>query len=183
MNRELAQKLITMAEEDQRVLHQLFETGELPSEDYHPKMQAVHDKNVTALKEIIKEQGWPGISLVGKDGAQSAWLIAQHAVSHYKFMTDSVKLLKDAVTRNDIESWQFAFLQDRILTMSGKEQIYGTQFDVDEKGWPVPFPIKEAETVNQRRKNLGLNSLEERQEEMFEREKKFRKQKKSNNDS
>jgi hypothetical protein len=60
--------------------------------------------------------------------------------------------------------------------MSGKDQIYGTQFDVDEEGWPTPFPITEPETVNEKRKALGLNSLEERMEEMRERERQRRTQ-------
>ena len=40
-------------------------------------------------------------------------------------------------------------------------QIYGTQFDEDDDGWPVPFPIEDPENVNERRLSLGLNTLEE----------------------
>jgi hypothetical protein len=76
----------------------------------------------------------------------------------------------------DVEGWQLAFLEDRVWTMSGKDQIYGTQFNVDEEGWPIPFPITEPETVNERRKALGLNSLDERLEEMRERERQRRTQ-------
>ena len=59
-------------------------------------------------------------------------------------------------------------------TLSGKPQVYGTQFDVDEKGWPIPFPIADAAAVNERRARLGLNSLEERQEQMVEQAQKRR---------
>jgi hypothetical protein len=137
-------------------------------------MRALHENNTSVLKEIIKKYGWPGISLVGGDGAKSAWLIAQHAVSDTKFMSDCIELLKIAIAAGDVEGWQLAFLEDRVRTMSGKDQLYGTQFDVDKGAWPIPFPITEPEKVNERRKALGLNSLEERLEQMRERERQSR---------
>ena len=176
MNTELARKLGEMAERDQQLLQELFEIGELPSEKYHPQMRALHESNTSALKKIIKKYGWPGISLVGADGAESAWLIAQHAVSDTKFMSDCIELLNIAIAAGDVEGWQLAFLEDRVRTMSGKDQLYGTQFDVDKEGWPISFPIAEPETVNERRKALGLNSLEERLERMRERERQRRAQ-------
>lgn len=176
MNTELSQMLTAIAETDQLMLQQLFESGELPSEEYHPKMRALHEGNVAVLKEVISEHGWPGISLVGPEGARSAWLIAQHSVSDLVFMAECIELLKQAVFKEDAEGWQLAFLQDCVLTMPGKKQLYGTQFDVDEDGWQVPFPISGPDTVNKRRESLGLNSLEERLEQMHEQEKQRREQ-------
>lgn len=59
-------------------------------------------------------------------------------------------------------------------SLGTQEQCYGTQLDVDESGWPIPFPIEDSATVNERRARLGLNSLEERQEQMTEHERKRR---------
>ena len=39
MDISLKNKLISMAQNDQRVLNELFEDGELPSEEYHPTMR------------------------------------------------------------------------------------------------------------------------------------------------
>ena len=64
----------------------------------------------------------------------------------------------------------------RINTTAGKEQVYGTQFTDDDEGWPITFPISNPEGVNARRKDLGLNSLEDRLREMMEREKHRREQ-------
>lgn len=174
MNQNLADELVAMMKEDQRLLQQLFESGELPSESYHPRMKALHEQNASRLKAIIGRHGWPGISLVGEDAAKAAWLVAQHAVSDPDFMTACVGLLDDAVARGDVAGWQLAFLQDRVRTLSGKPQYYGTQFDIDENGWPTPFPIEDAARVNERRAHLGLNSLEERLEQMTEQERKRR---------
>lgn len=169
MNSNLAKKLVQMADNDQKLLQQLFESSELPSETYHPDMQALHEKNAEVLKAIIAEHGWPGLSLAGQDGAEAAWLIVQHAVSDLDFMSECTGLLLKAVAKKDVEGWQLAFLQDRVNTMAGKLQVYGTQFDADEDGWPVSFPIAEPKTVNERRAKLGLNSLEDRLQEMRQR--------------
>ncbi|MGQ7260646.1 DUF6624 domain-containing protein [Vreelandella sp. V005] len=174
MNQNLADELVTMVTKDQRLLQQLFDSGELPSESYHPRMQSLHEHNASRLKEIIGGHGWPGISLVGEEAAKAAWLVAQHSVSDHEFMAECVGLLEDAVAREDVAGWQLAFLQDRVRTLSGKPQHYGTQFDVDENGWPTPFPIEDSTTVNERRALLGLNSLEERLEQMTEQERKRR---------
>ena len=91
-------------------------------------------------------------------------------------MSSSADLLKESVNKKDSEGWQLAFLQDRINTTAGKEQVYGTQFTDDDEGWPIPFPISNPEGVNARRKDLGLNSLEDRLREMMEREKHRREQ-------
>ena len=156
-NQQLHDELLAMKQEDKRVLQELFETGELPSEKYHPVIKSVHEKNTAKLKEIIAKYGWPGIPLVGKEGATSAWLIAQHAVSDTDFMVHAVELLEVCVAKKEVEGWQLAFLQDRINTMAGREQVYGTQFDSDEKGWPIPFPILDPENVNYRR--LSENAI------------------------
>lgn len=89
-------------------------------------------------------------------------------------MAGCISLLEDAVARDDVAGWQLAFLQDRVRTQSGKPQYYGTHFDVDENGWPIPFPIENSATVNERRAHLGLNSIEKRQEQMTEQERKRR---------
>jgi Family of unknown function (DUF6624) len=170
VNIALKEKLISMAESDQSALKELFEAGELPSKEYHPTMREVHERNAACLKKIIQHHGWPGSDLVGPEGTEAAWLIAQHAVFDLSMMSDFLRVLKQAVACGKAEPWQAAFLEDRVLIMSGKEQIYGTQFDMDKEGWPVPLPITEAETVNQRRAEMGLNSLEERLNEMIEAE-------------
>ncbi|WP_114418937.1 DUF6624 domain-containing protein [Marinospirillum perlucidum] len=174
MNQKLADELVALMREDQQLLQRLFDSGELPSESYHPQMKALHEAHTSRLKEMIAAYGWPGISLVGEEAAQAAWLIAQHAVSDTEFMATCVSLLQEAVTRNEVFGWQLAFLQDRVQTLAGKPQYYGTQFDIDEQGWPTPFPIEDAARVNERRARLGLNSLEERLEQMRVQEQKRR---------
>ncbi len=62
-----------------------------------------------------------------------------------------------------------AYLQDRVLTMSGKPQIYGTQHDIDENGTAYPLPIEEPEMVETLRKEVGLEPLSEATKRIQER--------------
>ncbi|MFC4257899.1 DUF6624 domain-containing protein [Marinobacter lacisalsi] len=108
MNQNLADELVTMMAEDQRLLQQLFGSGELPWESYHPRMKALHEHNASRLKEITGRCGWPGISLVGEDAAKAAWLIAQHSVSEPGFMAECIRLIEEAVAREDVAGWRIA---------------------------------------------------------------------------
>jgi hypothetical protein len=159
MNQQLRSELISMHKEDQRILHELIDSGELGEVEYHPRMKALHEQNTIRVKEIIAEFGWPSISLVGKDGSKATWLIVQHAVLDLEFMGHCLSLLKNAVSLNEAEGWCLAYLQDRILTMSGKLQIYGTQHDIDSNDVAFPMPIEEPNRVEELRKEIGLEPL------------------------
>jgi len=76
-------------------------------------------------------------------------------------MNECLTLLREAVHQGEAEGWCFAYLQDRVLTMSGKPQIYGTQHDTDENGIAFPLPIKEPEKVDILRQEVGLEPLSE----------------------
>jgi hypothetical protein len=169
MNDKLRDELISMAKEDSQVLQELIDNGEIGSVEYHPKMKAVHEKNNKRIKEIIREYGWPGTSLVGKDAAKAAWYIVQHAVLDTKFMKFCLPLLKEATKHQQAELFHFAYLQDRVLTMAGKPQIYGTQHDIDKNGMAFPLAIKNPENVDALRKEMGLEPLSEATKRIQER--------------
>src|SRR3989442_14719728 len=38
----------------------------------------IHTRNNTRFREIVTDQGWPGLSVVGPDASDAAWLLAQH---------------------------------------------------------------------------------------------------------
>ena len=45
----------------------------------HEGMREADGENLPWLRAVIAEHGWPGASLVGKDGANAAWLLVQPA--------------------------------------------------------------------------------------------------------
>ncbi|NOT18911.1 MAG: hypothetical protein HOP24_01365 [Sideroxydans sp.] len=166
MNEVLSCELVAMADEDFAVRDELVADGSLAIHGYHPRMEAVHKKNAARLAAIIEQHGWPIISLVGEKGAWAAWLIAQHDIGEPAFMRQCLALLKRAAENKEIEPWQVAMMEDRIRIFEGKQQVYGTQFEPNAQGEFVPYPIEDLAGVNERRLEVGLNTLEERAAEM-----------------
>jgi hypothetical protein len=161
MNEALRQQLIQMAEQDQRTAAELAKTGEL-SEGYAPRMQQVHDRNVAELHRIVHAYGWPGKSLVGKDGADAAWIIAQHGIGHPEFMRAALRLVRAAVEQGEADPQHAAFLHDRICFFERRPQRYGTQFDWDEQGEMNPWKLEDPDRVDEYRAQVGLGPMAER---------------------
>src|SRR6266404_287826 len=165
MNDELRRELLAMREEDLRVRAEVIQ-GSSSFDGYHPRMEELHKRNTARLKQIIAEHGWPGRSLVGEDGAIAVWFIVQHSISDPPFQRSVLELLRGAQRKGEVSGIAVAFLEDRICVCEGRPQVYGTQFEPDERGIPQPCPIADAEHVNERRKAIGMNSIEERTREL-----------------
>jgi len=111
------------------------------------------------LREIIDQHGWPGHRLVGEDGAEHAWLLAQHADRQLDFQRQALRLLTDAVQREDATPRQLAYLTDRVRVNEGREQVYGTQMRATADRQVGPWPIEDADQVDERRASVGLEPL------------------------
>ncbi len=154
----LRDELLALAENDVKVRAELAADGSL-FDGYHPRMEAVHRHNAVRLREIIEVYGWTGRQLVGEDGAEAAWLIAQHAIGEPAFQRRCLELLQAATAAGDAPAYQAAFLEDRIRVFEGRRQLYATQFDIGEDGYPKPYEIEEPEKVDERRQSVGLEGL------------------------
>ena len=155
--RTLAAELIAMAAEDQRVRTELLAEGVL-FDGYQPRMAEVHHRNALRLASVMAEIGWPGRSVVGREAADAAWLVLQHSIGDPAVMRHGLALLR-SLPPGEVDPIQVAMLEDRVRTYSGLPQIYGTQFDWDERGEMQPRPIEDATHVDERRAAIGLPPL------------------------
>lgn len=126
---------------------------------YHPEMAALHRRQATRFREILSEHGWPGRLLVGEDGCAAAWLVLQHSVLDPPLMMHALSLLEVAVRSGAAPPAHLAYLTDRIRTLQGRPQIYGTQHDWDDSGQMSPQPIEDVDAVEARRAALGMEPL------------------------
>jgi hypothetical protein len=154
----LSAELLSMAAEDLRVRNELARDGSL-FDGYHPRMREIHERNATRLRQILDVHGWPGRRLVGEEPAEAAWLVVQHAIAHPSLQRHALSLLKAAAIAADVPLVQVAMLEDRIRSNEGRGQLYGTQFDWDERGQLNPLPIEDEGNVDVRRAEVGLGSL------------------------
>ena len=156
-----------MVESEGRLKTKLASDGSL-YEGYPQQIRELHLRQANELERIIDTHGWPGISLVGKEGAEAAWLILQHSISRPDFMKKCFPLFDSAVQNNEASIKHLSCLADGIRYFSRQPQIYGNYFDWNEKGQFCPWVIEDPENVNERRQQAGLNTLEERIKEMEE---------------
>ncbi|APD07784.1 hypothetical protein UJ101_02284 [Flavobacteriaceae bacterium UJ101] len=166
--KEIARIIIELKNVDLEFRDKLIQNGQL-GKGYNKEMEAIHNRNASELCEIIDKIGYPTIDKVGKEASEAAWLIIQHAISQPSFMKKCIKLLAIEVERKQANPINFAYVTDRIAVFEGKPQLYGTQFDWDENGEMSPNEYDDLNKVNERRKLIGLNTLEEQIQIMKER--------------
>ena len=128
---------------------------------YSPVMEQVHLENAERLEAILDDSGWPGTSCVGRDGAEAAWIVAQHAISRPGFQRRCLELLNGSVEIGEATPAHAAHLEDRIRFNQRRPQLCGTVFDWDEHGCMSPWTIERAEQVDERRERVGLPPLAE----------------------
>ncbi|MFK7809865.1 MAG: DUF6624 domain-containing protein [Saprospiraceae bacterium] len=158
--KDIAKKIIELRNADFELRDRLIKSGKL-GEGYNEEMEKLHNKNAEILNEIIDTIGYPSIDSVGEEGSEAAWLVIQHSIGKPSFMKKCVNLLENAIINEKANPINLAYLTDRIAVLEGKEQSYGTQFDWDKNGELVPNFYDDLMLVNERRKSIGLNTLEE----------------------
>jgi hypothetical protein len=140
--------LITLSKEKQREWQQI--TG---------KLKAVDEENTKWLRGLVEKHGWPTYTLVGKDGANAAWLLVQHADADPKFQRQCLDLMAK-LPRDEVSPSNLAYLTDRVLLAEGKKQRYGTQL-IRVDGKLKPRPLEDEANVDRLRAEVGLPSLAE----------------------
>lgn len=157
IDKELQSELLQMMENDQAARNAwINEKDAVLREQFKQKVIALDYVHLPRAKAILKEYGWPGVLLVGEEGSHAFWLLVQHAPDA-PFQNRALELLEKAVALQDASMIDYAYLKDRVLMQSDKDQIYGTQLNKDLSF----YPIADKEHVNERRLAIGLSTLEE----------------------
>jgi hypothetical protein len=151
-------ELLRLAREDGEVRGRLAADGSL-FDGYNPLMALVHRRNGERLARIVDAVGWPGVRLVGEDGADAAWLLLKHAIGQPELQRRMLPLVEEAVAAGDAPPWHAATLEDGIAFYEGRPQRYGTMSDWDEHGVIRPWTIEHPEQVDERRASVGLPPL------------------------
>ncbi|MCK4918391.1 MAG: hypothetical protein KAS02_01235 [Candidatus Pacebacteria bacterium] len=111
------------------------------------------------VEKVLRKYSWPTISLVGEEASHNFWLLVQHMDKDIILQKEVLKLLKKAVEKNEADSKDLAYLEDRILIAEGKKQLYGTQFKI-ENGKLVMSPTEDLDNLEKRRNKMGLFDVE-----------------------
>ena len=147
---QLAAELIRMGELDQTIRTNMPGASD---REFWKRMQAEDKLREDRLTRIIAEQGWPRISQVGHQAANSAWLIAQHGSP--AFLQRCLPLMQAAADQHELPLSSLALSIDRVLMQEGKKQLYGSQLQIKD-GRTLDYPIEDMATVDVRRAAMGL---------------------------
>lgn len=116
-------------------------------------------KNTKRLKEIIKDYGFPTISLVGKDGNDAVFHLVHSSTEDIKFASKIYKQLSK-LPKSEINLKEYAIFEDTLNYYVRKPQVYGTKYYYNLEGFYVPWELYDKKNVNRFRKSIGFDSLD-----------------------
>jgi VWFA-related protein len=126
-------------------------------DELRKRLKASREKNTARLCPILKEVGWPGADLVGRDGVAAAFYLLKNT-SSFELQRDMLPVVVAATKKGEIERADFAGYFDRLRLTAGLKQLFGTQATIKD-GLIVLYPIEGEEYVDERRKQYGLAPL------------------------
>jgi len=136
--------------------------SELKSNSVYFFMNLIDSINQVAVDKIISEHGYPGKSKVKSPWHKTVFYVAQHSGNIEKYLP----LIEKAANHGELEKKNWAMMYDRYLMDNNKTQIYGTQVwgqKTKDGGWiEFVWPLQYPDSVNQLRKEVGIeNTIEE----------------------
>jgi hypothetical protein len=166
---EYAKQLLRLIMKDQALDYQLdmakryfMKNGKAPHW-YYPiaaMKKEIGSGNFAEMKQLIAKNGWPTYAAVGKLAADGPLLIINHHPEE-AVRIQYLPQIKKACLQQQGSCMEYAKIQDRILVNTGKPQRYGMQFRYNKNRTLEPFPVKDPEYVDQRRKAIGLPPLKQ----------------------
>lgn len=123
-------------------------------------MQWIDSLNLIQVEAIIARYGWPGKDFVGNRGNTAVFLVIQH--SNLATQEKYLPLLKKSVADSQSRPCDLALMEDRVLMWQGEKQLYGSQIIRNKTtgAWEF-YPIEDEKNVNARRREMGLEPIEE----------------------
>lgn len=117
-------------------------------------------ENLVTVVSLIEKCGMPTLNEINQSQMSAIWLVFQHADNYHR--KKYLPQLKKSLENGDLRKSQMALMEDRILMMDGKPQIYGSQISQDREngGWKI-YDLQNPETVDKRRAEVGLGPLSE----------------------
>ena len=113
----------------------------------------IDEANQKAVLEMLPPEGWFTISRYGKEASRAAFLIVQHG--NVELWRRFVPVLEPLAAMGEVEGSHFALMYDRLETMEGRKQRYGSQMSCKAGKW-VPAPIEAPEELDARRAKFGM---------------------------
>ena len=138
-----------------QILSEVLESDQRIRKSNEPIKYAKEDhRNQELVISIIENCGMPTLKEVDQRQMDAIWLGLQHSTKEIR--KKYFPYVEKAVKNGDLSKQQYALMKDRMLMDDGKPQIYGSQIENGKL-----YKIENPETVNERRKEIGLETIED----------------------
>lgn len=136
------------------------------------KQKKIDISNLIRVEEVVKQYGYPGKTLVGTPTNEAVYYVLQHSPKINQY----VSIIEQAARKGELPFHRYATMQDRLLMQEEKEQLNGTQVyglkytnpQTGKEEWKMfVWPIKNPETVNKKRKEVGFEQTVEENAKRF----------------
>lgn len=154
----LRERLLRLKAADQ-VARQAVIAGDFKDKEANRRLDETDARHLPLLRAIVDRHGWPTKSMVGADGAEAAWLLAQHADTDPSFQERCLGLIEPLVPRGEVQRSEYAYLVDRVRVNRGRPQVYGTQVREVPGGYE-PEPVEDPAGLDARRAAAGLPPIQ-----------------------
>jgi hypothetical protein len=155
---QLRQRLILIGRRDQAVRTPKYRSDTV-TETLVREQEQVDIQLTAQLKQIVAENGWPTIRLVGLQASEEAALILTHSRDH-EFQRAMIPRLQQLTARGEILGSSIAAIVDKLLISEGKPQRFGTQFEWANGNAEV-LPVEDAAHLDERRATYLLPPIAE----------------------
>ncbi len=156
INEDLRRELLAMRETDQAIRHKLI-AAKLNDQLLVEEQNKIDARNTERLRQIFKQYGFPGISLVGRDGSNAAHTVVLHSPS-LQLKRQALGFIEQAVAKGELPPVAVAHLTDKVLVADSKPQRYGTYFEMAD-GVMVMACVEDPAHLDERRAKVGLEPI------------------------
>lgn len=149
---------------DQKIQQRIIEANRNDEEEMralYAEEKATFKRHIPILKNIHSKIGYPTIDKVGQESSSRYFTLVQHSDADLTYQQEMLSLIKIEVQSGNVKAKDFAFLTDRVELANHNPQVYGTQVDFNtDIGQAFPKELFDSAKVNERRSEIGLESLE-----------------------
>lgn len=118
-------------------------------------------RNEQLLGEYLRSEGFPSQQIVGRQGSSLAMHAFKHSAPESSPVAEYVSQAEQAFGRGEVTPTQYAMILDTHAYMQNRPLPFGTYVECQNGTPTISRPLEDAEHVEARRAEFGLNSLED----------------------
>jgi Ca-activated chloride channel homolog len=158
LNKELKDTLLELKEKGEKRFQKAVEESRR-DDTLTARTRAFREENTIRLCPILKQYGWPGATLVGRDGEAAAFYLLKNSAS-FELQRELLPLMVAVTRKGEIDRADLAGYVDRLRLSIGLNQLFGTEATIRDD-FLLLYPIEDEAHVDERRREYNLQPLNE----------------------